>query len=186
MEVRHALPVPALGSRPRDRRSRGRRGGCIGRLYACGPAADLPQDYRVTLTSTPGVAVDLRGLGPDDLALVQRYCELPGFPPAVGVPFPCTDLPITVSDAAQTVAGTARSISSTRTGTFSLSCDFVLGATTSVRVALGEDFRPKPQDISLTALSGSGPIDSHPRQPAPRPVRSRWPTTPPTAPRASP
>lgn len=120
--------------------------------------ADLPQNYAVTLNSTPPVSVDLRGLGPDNLDLVQKYCTLPGFPPAVGVPFPCTDLPITVSDAAQTVTGTARAVSGSRTGTFSLSCDFVLGATTSVRVALGPDFRPKPQDISLTALSGSGPI----------------------------
>lgn len=121
-------------------------------------AADKPTDYRVTLTQTPSVTVNVADLSIDNLDAVQKYCTLPGFPPAVGVPFPCVNFPIAVADAGIAAVGTARNASNGRTGTFVLNCDFVFPATSSVTVSLPEDYRPKPEDVTLDAVSGKGPM----------------------------
>ena len=119
---------------------------------------DQPEDYRVALDSVPPVAVDIADLNRDNLDEVQKYCTLPGIPPATDVPFPCVDFPISVADAGVTVSGAAVNQVNGRTGRFSLSCDFVFPGTSSVTVKLPADYVPKPSDVTLDALSGSGPL----------------------------
>ncbi len=121
--------------------------------------AEKVEDYRVTLTRTPPVQVDVSELGPQDVDLVRQKCP-DAFPPdspfpKVGTPFLCSDVPIQVNDAGVRVSGRARS--SQRNGAFSLTCDFVFPATTDVLVTLGEDFLPR--DVQLVAIAGGGPVN---------------------------
>jgi len=125
---------------------------------AMAQAPDQPEDYRVTLDSVPPVAVDIADLNKDNLDEVQKYCTLPGIPPAIDTPFPCVDFPISVADAGVTVTGAAVNQVNGRTGQFSLSCDFVFPGTSSVTVKLPADYVPKPEDVTLDALSGNGPL----------------------------
>lgn len=131
-------------------------------MVGAGPAAaqepDQPEDYRVALDSVPPVAVDIADLSQENLDEVQKYCALPGIPPAVGVPFPCVNFPISVADAGVTVSGAAVNQVNGRTGRFSLTCDFVFPGTSSVTVRLPADYKPRPEDITLDALAGNGPL----------------------------
>lgn len=134
--------------------------GLAGAPHGAATAADNVEDYRVSLVRTPPVVVNVEDLGPQNVVLVHQKCPdafRPGSPfPVVDTPFPCTDVAIQVADAASTVAGTARNSRTSRTGDFSLSCDFVFPATTDVTVTLGPDFLPS--DVVLDAIAGKGPV----------------------------
>ncbi len=121
------------------------------------PTPDRVQDYRVTLTRTPPVMVQI-GIGAQNPDLVRQKCPQ-AFPPGsifpvVGVPFACTDVPITVADVATTVSGTAQNKANGRSGNFSLICDFAFPASADVTVTLGPDFTPT--DVVLDDIDGTG------------------------------